>query len=399
MKRVKWLTQALLISGALNIGLVATFVYFVFQEKERAIDFELRPAAVELPLSNQEILRSYSTLSYQDLLLRIEDASRVEEGFSRRDLALSCLVAFHHFDIEKGLGGAFFQKRKISLIHSNGTESIELMLFPGLSEAQYAALAQFAKVERWPLTSCGLFYEIQRTRHNPNPALLETFFLSREFEAVSLLFARSAASIDKNTLLSLLMEGNWNILERFSLEQKKIQDLSSGKRVAFLLEYLHLRSKVAARLLLETDFLFVCKRLDDPHALLLLELLPEHTSLSEKYAKVLLISPRSDGVWKKAAHALYTFAGESPLDPFSRESVLTRFIPQALTHGVNLPQKPTPAPLKPALAPGKKKIHVVREGESLWKIAKKYQVTVEAIIRLNHLESDKLKPGKELYIP
>lgn len=403
--RVKWLTQALLISGALNIGLVATFVYFVFQEKNEAIDFELRPAAVEHSFSNQEILRSYSVQSYQDLLIKLEDSSLIEEGFSRRDLALTCLVAFHHFDIEKGLGGAFVQKRKMSLFHSNGTESIDLFLYPGLNEAQYAALIQFSKIEKWPLTPEGLFYEIQRREGHPDQTLLDAFYFTHEFEAVALLFTRSSVQLDKAAVLSLILQGNWQMIEKFFLEQKKSQDLSSTKRVAFLLEYVHLRSQVAARLLLETDFFFVCKRLNDAHALLLLELLPVHTPIVEKFAKVLLISPRSDAVWKKAAHALYAFAGEASPETFNRESVLTRFIPQAIKAPVMV------APLapivsvqqsKPAVAvkaSPKKRVHIVQEGESLWKIAKKYHVSVDALMHVNHLETDKLKLGKELLIP
>ena len=35
--RAKWLTQALIISGTLNIGLIATFVYFVLKDKQASL--------------------------------------------------------------------------------------------------------------------------------------------------------------------------------------------------------------------------------------------------------------------------------------------------------------------------------------------------------------------------
>lgn len=409
MRRIKWLTQALLISGALNIGLMATFVYFVVQEKESALVFDLKPVEFSLPSTNQELLRAYSSLSFQELLLRLEEEELIEEGFSKRDLALSCLVAFHHFDIEKALGGSFFQKRKIAFSSQDGLDQMEIALFPGLNEAQYGAIQQFAKVEKWPFTSRGLFYEIERNKDHGDAALIATFYLTHEFEKIALLFSRASHPVDKEVLLQLLLEGDWHTIERFDEEQKKAQDLSSGRRVAFLLDYLHLRSKMAASLLLQTDLTFVCKRLDDPHILLLLDLLQEKSALIEKFIKVLLVSPRSDAVWKKASSKLFAFAGEAPIEPFNRELVLKRFIPQALPFLVGqkkaelVPKKAEPLPVIKAqplpIQSIQKKKHVVQEGENLWKIARKYRVTIEAIMQLNHLESEKLRPGKELLIP
>lgn len=392
IQRTKWLTQILLISGALNFGFMAIFVYFVLQEKQTALTFDLEPARLSFPLSNQDLLRSYSTLSFQELLLRLEEKELIEEGFVKRDLALSCLVAFHHFDIEKALGGHNIQKRKIAFSSQDGSESMTLLLFPELTEAQYLAISQFAAVEKWPFTSRGLFYEIQRARLPIDAALLDTFFLTREFEAVYLLFSRAAASVDKQTLLTLLLEGNWPMLEKFVEEQKRAQDLTAIKRVTFLIDYLKLRSQLAAKLLLETEFEWVCKRLDNLHTLLLLELLVEHTPTVEKFAKVLLISPRSDAVWKKASFKLFSFAGEAPIDPFNHELVLKRFIPQALTR-----REVAPEPIK--VAPPKWRVHRVEEGDNLWKIAKKYHVSIDALMLINHLESEKLRPGKELHIP
>jgi LysM repeat protein len=43
--------------------------------------------------------------------------------------------------------------------------------------------------------------------------------------------------------------------------------------------------------------------------------------------------------------------------------------------------------------------HVVKEGESLWKIARLYKAKVDEIVKLNELEKDKLYPGMTLQIP
>lgn len=44
-------------------------------------------------------------------------------------------------------------------------------------------------------------------------------------------------------------------------------------------------------------------------------------------------------------------------------------------------------------------IYYVKEGDSLWKIAKKYRTTVEDIMRYNELNDDKIYPGDQLLIP
>ena len=63
--------------------------------------------------------------------------------------------------------------------------------------------------------------------------------------------------------------------------------------------------------------------------------------------------------------------------------------------------KPLPKAInpKPAIAAATKRMHVIQSGENLWKIARKYKVSVEAIRKANHLETDKLRVGKQLIIP
>ena len=43
-------------------------------------------------------------------------------------------------------------------------------------------------------------------------------------------------------------------------------------------------------------------------------------------------------------------------------------------------------------------VHVVRSGESLWSIARKYDTTVKALKRLNGLDSDRLRAGQKLVV-
>lgn len=43
--------------------------------------------------------------------------------------------------------------------------------------------------------------------------------------------------------------------------------------------------------------------------------------------------------------------------------------------------------------------YIVKKGDSLWKISRKYKVTVDALMAINELKDDRLKPGQELIIP
>lgn len=49
--------------------------------------------------------------------------------------------------------------------------------------------------------------------------------------------------------------------------------------------------------------------------------------------------------------------------------------------------------------PLERKIHVVQPGDSLWKIATKYGISVEELVRLNHMTvTDAVYPGQKLVI-
>ena len=154
IRKTRWLTQMLILSGTLNIGLVATFVYFVLQEGQKTLNMECKPLKEHSSkLSNLQFLKAYSILPYQELLLRLENKELIEDGLAKRDLALSCLVAFHHFNLEKSLPGVLLQKRSLPFTNKEGQETIELPVFPGLLDEQFLAILRFGKREKWTMTS------------------------------------------------------------------------------------------------------------------------------------------------------------------------------------------------------------------------------------------------------
>lgn len=397
ISRTKWLTQALIISGTLNIGLISTFVYFVLKDKQEALAVELQPATPAAPLiTGSQLLHSYSRLPYQELLLRLENSDHIEEGLKQRDFSLACLVAFHHFNLDKALGGLVLQKRTIPFTSKDGQEKMEIPVFPGLSDEQFHAILHYAKTEQWPLTSQGLFYELKRSLSPRDPSLLDAFYLTSEYHAIHTLLTKTGLNLLREQIIDLITEGEWKALSDLTSQQRTATELTPERRSLVLLDYLNHHSKIAAELLLENHLEFASRRLDDGQVLNLLDLYTKRSPFLEQFAKELLASPRTDLVCRRAAAVLYGFAGEALPDPYDHALALKRFLPQ-----------PAAAPLpviqvKAQVAvPTKsnKKFHTIEPGDNLWKIARKYHVSVDELMRANRMESEKLRPGKQLEIP
>jgi LysM repeat protein len=339
------------------------------------------------------------------LLLRLENDDHIEEGLSKRDLALACLVSFHHFNLDKALGGLPLQKRTFSFSNNDTQETIDVPVFAGLNDPQFHAILQYAKTEKWPLTSQGLFYEIKRSLSPRDASLLEAFCLCPEYHAAYTLLTKSGLHLTREQVVDFIAEGEWKVLSDLSSEQGIAMDLTPERRRTFLIDYLSSRSQTAAKLLLETDLEFISRRFEDAQILALLDLYSEKTPSLSNFAKQLLVSPRTDAVWKRAASILYAFAGETLPDPYDHALAVQRFVPQSAPKPAEQAQPvivQTKAAFQAGISPpppSKKKLHTVEPGDNLWKIARKYHVTVDEIMRANRMESERLRPGKQLEIP
>ena len=398
MQRARFLTQALILSGTLNIGFLSTCIYFVLKDKQSAISYEF-PVEIKQQFTNEEVLRAYSQASFQDLLIRLESKERMEEGCIRRDLALGCLAAFHHFPVEKALGGVSLQKRIVSFHQLEGKDAVEVTLFAGLKDEHFEAILQFAKTEKWPFTSKGVFFTLCQSAFPWDPSLLDAFYCTPEFHSIYSLLQNYISYIPKPLVVVMLKEGSWSLLERFSekLREQQSYDVETYRNclVAYTLEG---ASKIAADLLWRHELEYVMKRFDDKEILTFLQCNKEQKERAQYIAKEILLSPRSDAVRQKAAEVLYASVEESFPSSYDYKSVLHRFCPEKVAEEVVITPAVTTLPVEEKVL-SKKNIHKIQEGESLWKISRKYKVSVESIMKLNHLESDRLRVGRELKIP
>lgn len=437
IKRIRHLSFALILSGALNIGVLSLLLYWMLRERPPTPYCELKPASSEqqqISLADQrgsiEVLTQLSQLSFSQLVYRLSSAQLIENGYAERDLALACLVAFHHFDIQRALPkNAQPQQKRLLVWKPKEKEStITLSMYPDLSDEQFEMIVRFAKNELWPLTAEGLFLSLKEQKQQKylDEQLVETFLLSPEYWTVDLLFNRGKQQTSKQELITLLLEGNWTLLKQFMDQQRQLHDSSDARRQKFLLDYLKAGSSAAAGLLLKSEWDLAVKKLDDQQVIAILQLMPVAIPESMQFAKQMLASPRSTSVWQQASQWLYHQTGEPMPKDWNYEVALARFLPdvpkvdlisQAIQPKPSKPKVPlsqpskvkvTPLPIKPVVTKNTLKktegIHKVREylvqpGDNLWKIAKIFEVKVEELKAYNVLKSDALKPGMILIIP
>jgi LysM repeat protein len=456
--RIRHLSRALMISGTLNIGVLAMMLYWMLKERLPTPYCELKPASIEqqqIPLADRrgftEVLSHLSQLSFSQLVSRLSQTQLIENGYAERDLALACLIAFHHFDIERALPkNVQPQQKRLLAWKANGqNSSITLVVYPDLTEQQFDSVIHFAKTELWPLTAEGLFLVLQEQnkKKNLHQDLMDTFFLTPEFWTVELLFSRSGHLPNKQEILSLLLEGNWMILKQFVDQQRQVHDLSDARRQKFLLDYLKGGSKSAAVLLLKGEWDFSVKKLDDQQVIAILALMPGQLPECIRFAKEMLMSPRSANVWQEASGWLFAQAGEPIPKQLNYLAALARFAPEKpIIELVSKPSVLPASPINPLLLSSTKEtitvpiksisspkskptspcssikttslplvkmgsvakksvaptqsssIYIVKEGDTLWKISRFFGINVEELKLRNSLKSDVLKPGTILKI-
>lgn len=233
MDRLRLLTLSLILSGALNIGLLGLFFYSSL-EKTTA---HLEPV-IATP-KEQKLYEKIAHFSFPQLLAALTHKEM-------RELALSFLVERHDFDIARALSHASFEKSPFLLPNGERIDS-----FPLLSEEEYEAIIQFAYQEKWPFTAKGLFLRLKKEpKKARDPSLEEAFYATKEFSSLELFFQKTKASVSKEKILDLVCDGSWDQLSFFShIDFQDSSFFSEERRKEFLLGYVTFGSLVAQELL------------------------------------------------------------------------------------------------------------------------------------------------------
>lgn len=393
MKKIRFLTKLLLISVALNIGLLTAVVYI---SRERLKKEESCSKEIVLEKSNAEVLATFFKSTFQDLVKELKIKTILQDGYTKRDLALACLVNYHYLNLDKAISGKALQRRKLTFVHQEGGENFQVEVFPNLDDLDFEMVEKFIKEERWPFSAEGLFIdlkkiELKKEGRERDPTLEAAFFMTPEFYMIHTSLKRLDVTLSKEKILNFLLEGNFEQLQEWVLKTKEGGDFLSSMRSLFQ-GYAKKGSSSAAHLWITLDNEYIQRKLTDLELHKLMQLVKENILPINIFLKQILCSVRSDEVRKEAALKLYQFAKLAPPEPYDHEQALKVFLPTMFA------QKESPKPIPVAYSPIVKK-HIVTDGDSLWKISRKYKVSIEALRDHNHLKSDKLKPGQELTIP
>ena len=387
LRRSFW---ALALSGMCN---VFAFTYIAIELDDGGF---YTPApqqkSVMLPFEGPKLLTVHDELvstrglSFDALCALLYDVTPVGDGYAKRDIALSALVSRYHFTLDRALQMSALQKRTVKV----GDEHFHL--FPGLTNEQFDRVQAFIDREEWPFSFQGLR---QRLKENGDAVSLKLACMqTKEYQEIERIFTHEG-KISKEDAYLLIVCADEPAL--FALKQKP----SFEGRLSFLQKLLPEFPQVVAPIFARMDVRYAIHALDDEKALLMLKALEGHPALCREYALGLLVSPRSDAVWKEALIDVCQLAKLDP-EKETRTSVLQR---------LGLLKAKAPAPIKkvevPAavkkVVPAKKtvseRVHVVKSGDNLWALSKKYKVSVDAIKKRNNLQGDALKPGTVLKIP
>lgn len=339
LSRIRFLTLSLFVSGSFNLLLLALLCFWAMQEKPIA-PFIPTKTGGEISL-NEELLKHYRTLPFETLIGKLQQPSE-------REIALTALVAEYDFDIKRALCSSMHPLKSQILLCRNGER---LLTFPSLKEEQVLLILDFVKKERWPLKAKGLFALLKDEKYKHEKSLREAFLSVEEFAILK-------GCNESDILLNIIRENSWE----FFIKTIKRSDTSAN----FLLEYVKNGSSFAAAALIKWDWNFVISRLPDESLMVFLQVLNDQEAL-DKLSNHIISSPRGE--------PLRSLAQKKGGRNFIQEKVLTK------------------------LKPLSNATYTVQEGDSLWKIAKKHQVEVDNLKKINYLSSDILQPGTVLRIP
>ncbi|MCH9632731.1 MAG: hypothetical protein S4CHLAM6_10710 [Chlamydiae bacterium] len=396
----KWITQGLIFSVALNLALLTSLVFNAVKGKEGRSRYNSSSQYISKMDDSSSSLKNFliecSEKKFPDLVKLLSSNAHIEEGFSQRDIALSVLSHQYDLDVDRALMGQSTILRYIPVQGAVGS-SYEYPVFSGLTQAQYELVQSFVKNEKWPLTSHGLYKKMIQGVNDES--LKEAFYLSREFMYVEGLFCSLA--ISKEVLLNTILQGTWDYLEEFIAQHNQIQDFSNPLRIQFLSQYLEVGSQYAARLILEIDAAYALKKLNDTQMVALLGMLENKSNLAENFAVHLALGNRSDWVRQEACRLLYHYSDQNLPEPYSYQEAIN-----FIGHKYKIDPAHTIATSAVASttyeAPNSvetHKIYIVQERDNLWKIAKKNQVSLDELRKVNQLDSDLIKVGMTLILP
>jgi hypothetical protein len=405
-----FLLWALIFSFAVN---VATIAYLVMQWQDGVLWLaveEMQPQDDGKSFSAQsETLKAHVARLFSkednELIEALSDSKMLANGYTMQEIALAILRT-RGYQVEDPLRPLNSWPQPLTNFSFDALDGSHqtLPLFSSLSQADIQAVVEYFSTSALPYTAVGL---IKRLAKSPDDAALK-FALLRTDEWASFqrlihlpeeeLIALSE-HLEAPSFMAIVDYG------RTHTEDTNITpfliSLNTSNPSACLSDFIAASS---------ADFLV--QNADDATLCQILGLLPvsEH---GVRLAMRLLNNQRKPLIWQAAQNYLATASGTPTLATMTRDQIL------ACLHRIANPQKPTshepvqrPSEPVKAATPAAQlstrvaarqlkpyRTYVIKKGDTLWSVAKRFQVDVEKLKYLNGLRGTALTVGKELRIP
>lgn len=410
LRKLQLLTGCLIFSGSLNIALTCALW------SQGQIAPALRLARLEI--SNETLrerncatLQAMSTWEYARLIAELSNSELVEDGFTRGGLALAVLIKTCDFDVERALLDQALQKR--SLLSPLNAERYTLLA--NLKKRDFEQIQQFAYQEQWPLTAEGLYKRVQSLASGcsnvqilpaANASLLDALIATEPFSSLKKLFP---VDTPDKCLVSIAMSLGWPEFSALGNCKDQGEKLALQSRRQVLLKAIDNGCKPAAYVILLCDFDFALHSISENTMSQLLSLLDTYTAEAMTITLEVLKSPRGDEVRELATRRASHF-----LDlPSPARDDQWKLLAQALCSVPRFAPAPDeicsalympPVSLKPSENTKRSRsektehFHIVCPGDTLWKLSRKYGLTVQDLMRQNRLTRDFLRIGQTLQI-
>lgn len=397
----KTLVWVFVISACCNVAFLS---YAFFQWREGTLWFEV--AASEPSPTVKDHIHDASLEHYLTALLAKQDEELIQEldnmqvvahGYRAQELAVA-LLRQRGYQVEDPLqqAGAWPQPL-CACTPSVGSESI--MLFSRLEPSHVCAVKKFLQESEYPFTAKGL---VQRLGSSTASTTLKEALVRTDEWA---LFRQMFPSATEEELLLTARQFGPKVFATIAEWAKSQQDPQKLGTVLLALFPQH-PSPLLAELLAARYAELILQHADDATVSALYKHLPEMSQPGQHLAVRMLQGQRKPQVWQESQNFLAKNTKQACIASMSRDQLLERLqhSKQRSTPSPSLPSQKYKAPSYVSSRAATRqltpyKTYVVRKGDTLWSIAKKFNVNVEKLKYLNGLRGTQIACGKELKIP
>ena len=429
--QASWFSWVLVISLSVNVAVIA---FLVFQMQDGVLWFEVEtkePAIAALKdTSRSESLAGMLNLlcakTDEELVGALGDERVVANGYRLQELALA-LLKDRGFQVEDPLRplGAWQQPMSPFSWSAIDGKPVVLKLFSNVGVREIQAVQAFIREMAVPLTAEGI---VRKMKEGHDAALMKTaLFRTDEWT----IFSRVFSALSEADLLLLSTDLG---KEAFSLIVDWGHGHTDPKEIpSFVVSiFSQYPSPLFAELVASSYADVVVLQAPDNTILLLYSHLPPQSEAGVRLAMRLLHGQRKLSIWQASQAYLARAASIPTLCSMNRDQVLEWF--RHMAH----PAKAVPQPVREAEPIGLKKpeakaevrppvqssvpvkpstpasqvstrvatrqlqpyrTYVVRKGDTLWSIAKRFNVDVAKLKYLNGLKGTSLSPGQVVRIP